>query len=353
MGRNELCSIFDRLGWKYIELYNEDGGSILILERGCRVIGVYPDSNAENAVWVRPELAELANSAAVTGMKESWNIGGDRTFISPEVEYFYNPSTAAYLIPAALDPGSYETGNRVHGSLTANQTVNLQAYRSDCEIGFDMSKRIRLVPDPLKLNEAEYGLEYSFVGYEVEAEIVRHDHLFLGDETKQLPPLSLWNLIQVPAAGEAILPTNGPAKTVSFLAGYTPCGLQEEPDHIRFQIDARVKSKISIRAGETTGKIGYIRTTADGRSLLLIRSFRVDPTKLYGDVPLDRQDDFGHCVQCYNDDGAFGYFGEIEYHTPLMESTDRVLTDVSQVWCYVGDREQIGKVADVLLQARI
>ncbi|UVI27507.1 DUF6786 family protein [Paenibacillus spongiae] len=349
MNRNDLSEICERLGWKYAELTTAEGGAIMVLERGCRVIGVYPYAAAENAVWVRPELARLGSFADVATMTHNWNIGGDRTLVSPEVEYFYDPEKAVFLIPEALDPGRYKADIIMPGEIEAKQSVVIPAYRSHYDTAFEMTKRIRLAPDPLKRDGVDSQLHYTFVGYEVEAEIIRTVDENMKIASVKHPPISLWNLMQVPADGEAILPTYGTAEATPFFEDQDQTGVLVHENRITCQIDARCKRKISIRAGDTTGRIGYMRTAADRNCYLLIRNFHADPAKHYGDVPLHRQEEWGHCVQCYNDDGALGYFGEIEYHTPLMESSEQALADVSQVWCYAGDEEQIRKIADLLL----
>ncbi|BBH20627.1 hypothetical protein Back11_19720 [Paenibacillus baekrokdamisoli] len=380
MKQTELKALFDRLGWKWMELTAEGGGRVLVLERGCRVIGVFADESSENAVWVRPELAGLASGEAVNDLEAHWNVGGDRTFISPEMEYFYDPSAGCFVFPPALDPGQYSADMDAHFTIMAKQSIRVRAFRAGKDVAINMYKEIRLVPDPLLPLKPAKGLGYSFVGYEVvcAAEIGGGSLFDLGEtsdtasttETASayaynaaatgvvedegaLPPFSLWNLIQVPATGEAIMPTHGEADAVPFLLGQGMEGTRTEEGAVRFRIDGRIKRKISIRAAEAKDRIGYLRVAEDGTYYLLVRSFNMDRAGAYGDVPLDRPEESGHCVQCYNDDGTLGGFGEIEYHTPLMGPGQRKMTDISQVWCYSGDEEQIGKVATELLGVRL
>lgn len=95
--------------------------------------------------------------------------------------------------------------------------------------------------------------------------------------------------------------------------------------------------------------IGYVRQGAQGEGYLLVRQLAIHPSGNYRDVPANDPEDFGHCIQCYNDDGQCGNFGELEYHTPAIAGDGAALCDISQTWCYSGSDETIAQIAEALL----
>ena len=56
-------------------------------------------------------------------------------------------------------------------------------------------------------------------------------------------------------------------------------------------------------------------------------------------------------IQCYNDDGNLGDFGELEYHSPAIggDTGNTTYEDRSQVWAFLGRVELVDEVAQRLL----
>ena len=77
--------------------------SIIISEYGGRLLGVFPKKNFYNLLWVNPNIEEMIKT-------RSWEIGGDRYWISPERDFFYkNPEKwQDWECPSSLDPANYE-----------------------------------------------------------------------------------------------------------------------------------------------------------------------------------------------------------------------------------------------------
>lgn len=344
----QLIQSLNQLGMTYQILEADGGGHMIVLERGGRVIGVYNEEHSENAFWVHPQLSstELAYGQYVSGI--DWNIGGDRTWISPEVEFNVADTSSfweSYRVQPSLDPGHYKfENNKEQGCLTLQQNFVVDAYRAHKQLTLDLKKRICLIPDPLKSIEKFHpAISYAYLGYSMECTLS-----ILNDEPVSL---SLWNLVQLPAGGEIVISTRGKALVHDFFKPTGPSHLSVLPGEVRFKLDAQSQHKISIKVNDVTGRAGYIREGTDGKHYLFIRQFDVDPSAEYGDVPAHALSDKGHCVQCYNDNGELGQFGELEYHTPMMDrsSGNNILQDTSQVGCYLGRLEDMLRIQQLLL----
>ena len=65
-----------------IELNFNDESSAIISEYGGRPLGLFPKVNSYNLLWVNPGIKNVIE-------KRSYEIGGDRYWVSPERDYFY------------------------------------------------------------------------------------------------------------------------------------------------------------------------------------------------------------------------------------------------------------------------
>ncbi|SFL58004.1 hypothetical protein SAMN03159341_107221 [Paenibacillus sp. 1_12] len=343
----QLIQSLNQLGLTSQILEADGGGHLIVLERGGRVIGVYSEEHSENVIWVHPQLSDtdLAYGQYVSGI--DWNIGGDRTWISPEVEFNVADTSSfweSYRVQPSIDPGHYTLDSKEKGCLTLQQNLVVDAYRAQKQLTLDLKKRICLIPDPLKsIQKFHTPISYAYLGYSMENTLT-----ILNDESVSL---SLWNLVQLPAGGEIVVPTRGKAVVHDFFQPTGPSHLSVLPGEVRFKLDAQSQHKISIKVNDVTGRAGYIRKGKDGKHYLFIRQFDVDASAEYGDVPAHALSDKGHCVQCYNDSGDLGQFGELEYHTPMLDTSsgNKTLQDNNQVWCYSGKLEDMLRIQQSLL----
>lgn len=347
---DELTAALSNCGLSCDVLANEYGGAVVCLERGARVIGLYTDARADNALWLNKSLLETFMDNAGIGQKD-WNIGGDRTWISPELEYFVSDLRhfwTTYEVPASLDPGSYTKSHvdRSNDQVTSYvQQFSLHAYRHRDQPDFSITKTISLIPDPVdRTGEMEDMESYSYIGYQ-------SDTALAIEKSNGPLPASLWQLMQVPAGGRVIIATIDQAVVHDFFEPVDLPRLVLSEKAVYYTLDARQQQKISIKASHLQGRVGYEYAAADNEAYLLVRQFQVQPDGDYRDASLSEPDDRGHCLQCYNDDGALGHFGEIEYHTPVMDSENGInrLDDVSQVWCYRGSMSTLERIRKHLL----
>ena len=82
-------------------ILEQEFAKILIVPQGGRILGV--SLGSENLLWVNP-------NPRVCRMGDDWNLGGIRTWIAPERDYFYsNPeSFEDWSCPVGIDPANYK-----------------------------------------------------------------------------------------------------------------------------------------------------------------------------------------------------------------------------------------------------
>ena len=84
--RKCLADALTQSGHSPIELANSEGGSVLVLPYGARILGLFPDGRS-NLLWANPKLMH-AKSATEFFQVPGWrNTGGGRTWISPGTRY--------------------------------------------------------------------------------------------------------------------------------------------------------------------------------------------------------------------------------------------------------------------------
>jgi len=125
---------------KATELYQTDDGTrVLILPYGGRILGVFAPDSEENFLWTNSALTSVESARAYYASDDWQNSGGDRTWLAPEVDFFFpkfpNTDIAGYWQPRGLDPGNYElvktkTNARTDGGIKLRNQFNLQGFRS-------------------------------------------------------------------------------------------------------------------------------------------------------------------------------------------------------------------------------
>ncbi|MFC3802855.1 DUF6786 family protein [Cohnella sp. GCM10012308] len=334
-----------QLGEPYVKLTAEDGGTLLVLVRGGRVHDMtVPGGLAGTSFWTNPP-------ALVAG---GWNTGGDRTWVSPEIEYFTD-SAGNYEIPPQLDPGHW-TLIASSGSEAVVRTTCELARRSSpaAPIRLDLEKRFATLPNPLLMNTSLAARDWAgirYVGYEVSTSLELEPAAQDGSpEGVPSGYCSLWSIMQVPSGGVALVPTRGHVKPLTMFAQREPSDIATTASGVRIPCGGSYSYKLSFDAIASTGRYGYIRELGATESSLMVRQFRVNPAGVYPDYPPDRPDYMGSCMQIYNDGGHMGGFAELEYQSPALAiGNPGRTTDESQVFHFTGPTEKIREIAAILL----
>jgi hypothetical protein len=123
---------------------------------------------------------------------------------------------------------------------------------------------------------------------------------------------------------------------------------------IRYKMQAPGLQKFGIQAAAAVGRVGYMYSSED-ETRLVIRSFFVDPSGEYVDVPWAEPDQIGSVVQACNVHNKLGQYSELEYHAPAIGGVGGKCSyeDESQVWAFSGDKERILAAAHILISPEV
>lgn len=323
-----------------------DGTRVLLLPYGGRVLGIFSPNNDENFYWTHSALASVQTARAFYGSDLWHNSGGDRTWLAPEVDLFFPnfPQRDRYYQQRSLDPGNYRTVEASGGLKLVNRlTVSLSRIHQNATLR--INKSIGPAPNPLRY---EHGVLLSKVEY---AGYTQHTALELVGQSKSIPArIGLWNLVQMPHGGDLLIPTYSRAEPRLIMGNIPPEDLIVDERLVRYRMRQRGEHKISLRAVATCGRVGYLYRQK--RSwCLIVRSFMVNPSGEYVDVPWNDTRDFGFSTQACNVNSGLGQFSELEYHTPAIgQDTGRTrCQDEAQVWAFRGAQSQILRISQLLL----
>jgi hypothetical protein len=324
-----------------------DGTRILLLPHGGRILGLYAPDSEENFLWTNRAL-DAADSAMAFFESEEWcNSGGDRTWLAPEVDFFFPkfPNTNVYFQCRSLDPGHYEV-KRSAEAITLRNHLTISSSRAKEELDLTITRRVECAENPLRFERSLQSLvgQVSFAGYTLKATLELHT-------PESQAAVGLWSLLQLPHGGQMLVSTYSATKPI-ICFGNVPTGeLTAEPRLVRYWMRSSGDHKIGVRALACTGRVGYLRCCGN-QSTVVVRSFHVNPSGLYADVPWSDTNDLGYAVQACNINNAvFGKFSEMEYHAPAIGGTTGLVRseDTSQVWAFRGETDKIKTLANALI----
>ncbi|MBE0695318.1 MAG: hypothetical protein IH586_00170, partial [Anaerolineaceae bacterium] len=89
---HHLTALWDRNHLKYTVLQVGEGTTIMISEQGGRIFGPFFEANQEGFYWTHPALNSPDSFAQFIAANE-WNLGGDRNWIGPEIQFLYQNRT--------------------------------------------------------------------------------------------------------------------------------------------------------------------------------------------------------------------------------------------------------------------
>ncbi len=333
---------------KPTELYaSPDGSNILVLPYGGRVLGLFAPHCEENFFWTHPALASVESARAFYESGVWHNSGGDRTWLSPEVDLFFPefPDLTRYWQPRELDPGHYEVVREAGRFVLVNR-LRVLLSRSKLAVELEINKSLSPALNPLRYEpflKDIAGVEYA--GYTLHTSLK-----FRMAWNEGSTQVGLWQLLQMPHGGDLLVPTYSRTQPKIYMGVVEPQDLIMDEHLVRYKMRASGEHKIGIRAMATTGRAGYLYSQG-GESVLVVRNFSVNPSGEYVDVPWRETTNFGYAVQACNVDSALGSFSELEYHVPAIgKDTGRSRSDdISQVWAFRGLPAHIQSIALALL----
>ena len=273
--------------------WKTESGSVSISPERGRVLGI--ELAGHEALW-SPATSDAP-----------WNLGGERLWIGPEVDWFWQrvgkPDFSLYQVPADLNPDRWTVTRRDADSCRGEIEVSLQCAHRDARVRLGISRTFELVP--ASGIESRGGLSFRI-----------STSLEILDGTAG-QPVDLWSILQVPFGGRMIIPTVG-----SHVARdhFSPCPASEytsSPGLLELKIGGPAMFKVGLAPHASTGRLAYARAIGSDW-LVLERSFPLHPALRYCDSPMDLPGTQGDALQFYNDDGSFGCFGEMEHRSPAL-----------------------------------
>jgi hypothetical protein len=332
----------------------EDGTRLLILPYGGRILGVFAPDSEENFLWTNSALNTVESALAYYASDDWQNSGGDRTWLAPEVDFFFpkfpNIDIAGYWQPRSLDPGNYELTKTGHGIKLTNR-LNIEGFRSRKRVDLEITKSVAAAPNPLRYDDVIKSGAVEYAGHTLQTSLK-----IVDANPNDSPLVGLWSLTQMPHQGELFVPTYSKTELRIYfgLVDTPPDELTISDRLVRFKMRAAGEHKIGVRAAVTTGRIGYIYPTGD-KHALIVRNFFVNPSGEYADVPWTEPDDRGYSTQACSVNSRWGMFSEMEYHVPAIggDTGLRHIEDRSQLWAFRGSKEHIEKIARYLLSKEI
>lgn len=340
-----------RLRHGILELEN---GFIIVTERGGRVLGPFRDEDETASLnWLNPDLADPA-ALALFLARNDWNLGGDRTWLAPEIHYMFRDRAsldASYNLPPEMDPGTWHLS--AEGSMVwkLEQTMALNAYphgpHQPIPRDFKVSRSISSIPDPLwhfpQYSELKQGV--SFAGYKQTVEL---------SQTSEGAGLSAaWSLIQLNPSGEVVVPLVRPTQPTVYFPpdepGDTHLGFGD--GYSLLNIDGKRCYKVGFNSGFLTGRVAYLNREGMQNGYLLIRSYFNNPSEEYIEEPPHLPGYRGDSAFIYNDSGGLGYFGELECQCGAVEGRPgkKSATDTLLLWAYWGPLSRLYQIAQQLL----
>ena len=333
----------DGMGMAYQELPVGDGRTVLIIQRGGRVLGPFEGEDGEGYFWMNGAFEEEGKFRKfVEG--GCWNLGGERFWVNPELKFFCKtPETfdESYTVQPQLDPGDY-TLEKKAGCVRISQSVRLKELGGEAVKAFWVERRYTPAANPLVWMDSLKGTRIDYCGYT--QEITLED---LSPET--LIPLEPWTLCQVNPGGKFVIPILGGFQFDDY---YDPVGEMQRTKlgYVELDVTGYHKYKTAYKSASTFGRIAYVSRFAD-RWSVMIRNYYNDPSAPYVSEPWNRLGERGCSCYFYNDDGSNGGFGEFE-HGGLTIRPDigcaRTI-NTSSLWFFFADAQRIGDVMRTLL----
>ncbi len=249
---------------------------VVVQPFGGRVMGLYPREGV-NALWTHPALDTITSARALLTGGGWINLGGDRTWVSPEFDLFVSDASRpweTYRVPAGIDPADYHVVSRSANAVELETVAVVDFLRSGYRSKMSLRKRIEELATPgFTLPEG-----VSAAGYELTCTLSAADPL--------PPPVrpAVWNLLQVPGGGEIIVPVKGPAAPIAFFGKQR---WRQDGQHLIASVPVTPEGyKFGVMADHCRGLMLYLNETAP-QPFLIFRRFNVGSQDQYFDTPFN------------------------------------------------------------------
>ena len=238
-------AVVERLGEQGIAhevLTLQNDATLVVVRRGGRLFLFLPDG--EGIFWVHQAFDNPNAFAKLVG-REEWNIGGERVWISPEIQFNIRDRRnvwASYHLPKQMDPGQWTLERVAEDTCRLRQELSLETYNTASgQKRLMVERSIRPVDDPLR-NLTVYGdltRGVVFAGYEHEVTIteVERDGIWC----------QAWDLIQLRPRGMVVVPGSPRVELTEYLEP-SDSSVERRHDDVRVHITGDRRFKVGIKA---------------------------------------------------------------------------------------------------------
>lgn len=335
-------------GLAYGILSLQDGAQALISAYTGHVLGPFIGPGGESLLWTSPAMADADALGELAAVRD-WNIGGDRIWIAPEIQYFVGDRTRyreTLAVPQQMDPGAYALAQAGEDAWTLTQEVTMEAHNLNTGAKtLQVERLLRPTPDPLRnlSRYAELADGVRYAGYE--------QFVTLTDVEPNTILSESWSLAQVNPGGRLWIPCTVEAEITDYYAPIDDEHLQRVPGFLCLLISGHTQYKVGLQAAQVFGRMAYANTLDDGRAYLVVRGFHNNPSAPYLEEPPDVPGRSGHAMHVYNDDGGLGGFGELECGGQAIGGAigHSAWTDRYLLWFYVGAPARIDAIFAALI----
>jgi len=285
-------------------------------------------------------------------MAKSWEIGGDRYWVSPERDFFYKkPGTwEEWYCPQALDPAIYEILGCNEKSCTLSSPISVHNHSTNQLYRGEVTRQLTLIKEPYNT-----GLEYCGLEYLDDCVVFRPNIKANG-----------WSLAQIISGGPdnpgtVLIPTKSDPKPLSYFRTIPNDRLTIGEGYIAYKIDVSDIYKLAVRPEdidyERSAKIGYVLKLPESEDYGILIKLSNDIPKSQDqcfDVSRDNPEMEIGVIQSYNHESPNKpalAFGEVELQLKPFESIDNTSLSKAkhQLFGYVGSKDEILSVIEKYL----
>jgi hypothetical protein len=320
---------------------------VVITQRGGRIF-LFPDDRNPGLLWVNRAFREKDTFKEFL-LSGHWNLGGDRIWIAPEVQYSISDRSdfnGSFHLQEEMDPGHYHLTQLDRNNWRLHQDFSMQAHiLASGKKGLEISRLIRPVEDPIRYLDGYSKLieGVKFAGYE--------QAVSLEEKSSDDIVSEVWSLIQLNPGGTLYIPTTGPVEYTDYLSPVDQEYFNIHPHYISLKITGDHHYKHGYKSPCVTGRLAYLNRLDAGNSYLIVRNFYNNPSAHYSEEAAHIPGRRGHSIHVYNDDGALGGFGELECNGQTIGGSSGRSKSIEQLvlWIYIGRSSQVETIAKHLL----
>jgi hypothetical protein len=321
---------------------------IIISQHGGRIFGPFLSEDSESVFWINKAFK---NAEAFKNFLDAgeWNLGGERIWIAPEIQYSVKDRTdffGSYTIPAQVDPGQYILTQPHQQQALLCLNMNLEMYNlASGQKELLLKRLIRKVDDPLRnlSNYQQLIEDVIFGGFE--------QNITLSETISDNVMSEVWDLIQLNPGGEILLPVSPCVEYTDYYELIDESFQTRNPHDVRLKITGNRRYKVGYKAAHLFGRVGYFNIVNETQAYLIVRNFFNNPSAPYAEEPFHTTGCRGHSFHVFNDDGGFGGFGELECNGQTIGASTGKSSSTDQfvLWFYEGSSEKVKTIAFHLL----